>query len=156
MGSIFQKIRSILDRYRARHHWNHQKGHPVKIGFLVHNIATVDCFVPLIRNMGKDNRFAVCVASINKKFPGDKNYAGEEAVHQELDRLGIKHIRLNMQDSMEGNKILRQTGLDVVFRQSPWEKDIEEGYRIPNLDFALQCYTPYYGVHFIDEDEVGS
>lgn len=153
MSRILQKIQSVLDRFKANHHWNHRKGQPVKVGFLIHNIATVDCFMPLIRSMESDNYFEVYVASINKKFPGDKDYEGEETVHSELKRLGINHIRLNMPDSMAGNRKLRQARLDVIFRQSPWEIDIEEGYRIPNLDFALQCYTPYYGVHFIDEDD---
>lgn len=153
MVSFLRKIQSAIDRFKAKHHWNHQKGQPVKVGFLVHNIATVDCFIPIIRNLEADERFEIFVASINKKFPGDKNYAGEEIVHRELDRLGIGHIRLNMLDSMEGNRILRRARLDVIFRQSPWEVDIEEGYRIPNLDFALQCYTPYYGVHFNHADD---
>ena len=153
MFRIFQKIQSKIDRIKAKKHWNHKKGQPIRVGFLVHNIATMDCFIPLVRAFRMDSRFDVTVATTNKKFPGDTGYSGEEIVHRELDRLGIDHIRLNMVDSYRGCAVLRAKRLDVIFRQSPWEMDIEEGYRVPNLDFALQCYTPYYGVHFITEDD---
>lgn len=125
-------------------------GQPVSVIFLVHNVTTLDCFLPLISKMLEDVRFRVRIASLNKKFPGDDIYNGEEAVHTELTRLGIEHIRLGMPDSMVGKSILKALNPDIIFRQSPWDDDIQEGYRTKNLGFTRLCYTPYYGIHIVD------
>lgn len=125
----------------------------VRVVFLVHNVTTLDCFIPLINKMLEDSRFEVQVASLNKKFPGDQAYIGEETVHRELLRLGINHIRLGMSDSMEGKGILKALRPDIIFRQSPWDDDIQEGYRTRNLKFCRLCYTPYYGIHIVDNGE---
>lgn len=130
-----------------------KKKQSIQIVFLVHNITTLDCIIPLINEMQQDSRFEILAASLNRKFPGDETYLGEDAVHQELVRLGIHHIRLGMPDSMEGRNILKRLKPDIIFRQSPWDDDIQEGYRTRNLGFSRLCYTPYYGIHIVDNDE---
>ncbi len=145
------KLGDFLSRFRIR--YLRKSGQKIRVAFLVHNVSTLDCFIPLMKEMGGDKRFEVLTASLNKKFPGDTVYAGEEIVHKELKRLAIEHIRLGMQDSMKGREILKAMKPDIIFRQSPWDDDIQEGFRTRNLLFCYLCYTPYYGIHIVDNGE---
>ena len=145
------RLIDFLSRFRIK--YLRKAEQKIRVIFLVHNVSTLDCFIPLMNEMDGDNRFEILTASLNKKFPGDTAYAGEESVHQELDRLGIEHIRLGMQDSMKGRNILKAMKPDIIFRQSPWDDDIQEGFRTRNLLFCYLCYTPYYGIHIVDNGD---
>ncbi len=58
----------------------------------------------------------------------------------------------------EGLDYLKSIYPDVIFRQSPWERDIDEEFSIERLRFSKVCYAPYYGIqflrHFTPEDPV--
>ena len=123
--------------------------------FLIHNVATLDSIILILQKLRQLPEFDVIVASINRKFPGDNGFGGEEDTHLELDKMGIDHIRLNMDDSWEALKIIKLFHPGVIFRQSPWDNDIPEAFSTANLSFARLCYTPYYGVH-ITKDPEGS
>ena len=126
----------------------------IKIIFIVHNIATIDCLVPLIRLMFLHSRFEVVVFSIPKHFPGDNGFNGEDVVHNALEDFGIAHRRLNFKDDFDGLKILKKLKPDIIFRQSPWDADIPEAYSTHNLNFCQLCYIPYYGVHITDAGDL--
>ena len=81
-----------------------------------------------------------------------------ESQHIALQSLGIEHLRFEKLNPGEGLDYLKSIYPDVIFRQSPWERDIDEEFSIERLRFSKVCYAPYYGIqflrHFTPEDPV--
>ncbi|WP_370846551.1 hypothetical protein [Parasutterella sp.] len=127
-------------------------GNIKKIVFLVHNIASIDALLPIIKEAKKRGHTTI-VITINNTFNKNGGLGSEELQHKELLKLGIEHLRFGNIDSMLGLEYLKLIAPDVLFRQSPWDADIEEGYRTKNLRFTRLCYTPYYGVQIVDKFE---
>lgn len=115
----------------------------IKCVFLVHAIESFDAIFGVWDAMRNDNRFDPLVVSINRKFPGDTEYRGEDETSAALDLRGIEHIRLGMEPSFIGLNILRALAPDVIFRQSQWEPDVPEAFRTQNINFARLCSVPY-------------
>lgn len=128
----------------------------VKIVFLISNIDAWISICDVISLALQSEHFDVIICSIPKKFPGEKNYGGEEKVHDFLKRQNVKHIRLNMQDSWAALDILRALAPDVLFRQSQWDRDYDIGLRSDVLAFTRLAYISYEiinqteNVHFDD------
>lgn len=127
-------------------------GNLKKIVFLVHNIASIDALVPIIKEAKKRGHTTI-VITINNTFDENGESGSEELQHKGLLKLGIEHLRFGNIDSMLGLEYLKLIAPDVLFRQSPWDADIEEGYRTRNLRFTRLCYTPYYGIQIVDKFE---
>lgn len=123
-----------------------------KIVFLVHNIASIDALLPIIKEAKKRGHITI-VITINNTFDENGEIGSEEQQHNGLLKLGIEHLRFGNIDSMLGLEYLKLIAPDILFRQSPWDADIEEGYRTKNLRFTRLCYTPYYGVQIVDKFE---
>ena len=116
-----------------------------KVLFLVHNINTIDCFIPVINAMKKHPRFKVIVASIKRHFLGDKVFGMEDETSNALSKLNIEHLRLNYQEPAYLLDAIIRIHPHFIFRQSPWDADIEPTFAINNLSFAKVCYIPYFG-----------
>lgn len=138
-------IRNTLDAVSRKQH-EIQKGR-LTIIFLVHHIASVDSILTVIWESQKRGHNTIVVSIKNLYSSAEKDIIlSEEKNHQGLTALGIEHIRFGAIDSIKGLELIKLMNPDYIFRQSPWDYDIEEGYRSNNLRFAKLCYTPYYGV----------
>jgi hypothetical protein len=111
--------------------------------FLVHAIESWDAQIDLFHAMQNDQRFEPIVVSINRQFPGDTLYRGEEETSAALHDAGIPHIRLGMEPSWPALDILRALEPDVIFRQSQWEGDVPPAFATTRLNFARICSVPY-------------
>lgn len=111
--------------------------------FLVHAIESWDAQIDLYEAMLADARFEPLVASINRRFPGDDGFGGEDQTSAALDAAGVRHIRLGMEPSWPALDIMRALQPDVVFRQSQWEIDVPPAFATPRLNFARICSVPY-------------
>ncbi|WP_237152551.1 hypothetical protein [Oryzibacter oryziterrae] len=118
-------------------------GQRIRCVFLVHAIESWDAQVDLYEAMRDDARFDPIVASINRHFPGDAGFAGEDRIHEELERAGVPHIRLGMANSFQALDILRALAPDVIFRQSQWCNDLPPAFHASRLNFARICSVPY-------------
>ncbi|UDJ85488.1 hypothetical protein IRM71_07485 [Erwinia amylovora] len=117
--------------------------------FLVHNITAWDSLSPVYKAMRDDSSFHPTVASINKKFPGEVCFGGEDVVHEKLIEQNIEHIRLNSDDSYEDLDILKTINPDVIFRQSQWDADIPPAFASQEINFAHLAYVPYEIMNFL-------
>ncbi len=111
--------------------------------FLVHAIESWDAQIDIYEAMLEDDRFDPLVVSINRQFPGDSGFRGEEETSAALDAAGIAHIRLGMEPAWPGLDILRALQPDVIFRQSQWEPDVSPAFATARLNFARICSVPY-------------
>jgi hypothetical protein len=109
----------------------------------VHAIESWDAQIDLYEAMLLDDRFEPLVVSINRRFPGDAGYGGEAQTSAELEKAGVRHIRLGMEPSWPALDILRALQPDVVFRQSQWEQDVPPAFATSRLNFARICSVPY-------------
>ncbi|ADP12972.1 conserved hypothetical protein [Erwinia sp. Ejp617] len=117
--------------------------------FLVHNISAWDSLSPVYEAMQADNSFYPTVASINKKFPGEVNFGGEDIVHEKLSEQNIEHIRLKSENSYEDLDIIKTINPDVIFRQSQWDADIPPAFSSEELNFCHLAYVPYEIMNFL-------
>lgn len=115
----------------------------IRCVFLVHAIESWDALMGVYHAMRADPRFEPIVLSINRKFPGDATYQGEETTSSNLTRLGIPHLRVGMQETPTALAALRAFAPAVIFRQSQWEEDVPPAFRIDQLAFAKICSLPY-------------
>lgn len=111
--------------------------------FLVHHVEAIDAVADVCIEMKRCADFEVIVLSIPKRFPGSNSFGGEDAVHKGLDALGIEHIRFHVQNDDDGCKLLQLLRPDFVFRQAPWDNDIQPGFAADRLHFTKVCYIPY-------------
>jgi hypothetical protein len=109
------------------------EGQRIRCVFLVHVVEAWDALSDVYQAMLEDERFEPLVATIHRRFPGDKGYGGEEITSKALSEAGVRHLRLGMSDSMEALDILKSFGPDVIFRQSHWDNDVPPGFRTPEL-----------------------
>ena len=118
-------------------------GPRIRCVFLVHAIESWDAQIDVYEAMRQDARFDPLVASINRRFPGDAGFGGEEQTSAALTEAGIPHIRLGMEPSWPALDILRALQPDVIFRQSQWETDVPPAFATSRLGFARICSVPY-------------
>lgn len=143
-------IRNTLDVVSRKQH-EIQKGR-LTIIFLVHHIASIDSILTIIWESQRRGHNTIVVSIKNLYSSTEKERSlSEEKNHQGLTALGIEHIRFDSIDSNKGLELIKLMNPDYIFRQSPWDYDIEEGYRSNNLRFAKLCYTPYYGIQIIKD-----
>jgi len=116
---------------------------PIRSVFLVHAIESWDALADVYEAMLDDPRFDPIVATINRHFPGDSSYGGVEKTSEALTAMGVRHLRLGMQDSYEALDILRALQPEIIFRQSHWEGDVPPGFRTQEIGFARICAIPY-------------
>ena len=130
-----------------------RKDKKIRIAFLIANIHAWASVGSLIEAMLHDDTFEVSVFSINKRFPGQSDFSGEEAVHQFLDEKNIAHIRLGMPNSFHGLEIVYSFAPDIIFRQSQWEADYPPAFNSKYLGFAKLITIPYELVNFLQVAE---
>lgn len=135
LEKLSQKVEALKDR--------------ISCIFLVHNISAWDSLSPVYHAMLNDDDFEPVVMSINKKFPGEVSFAGEEAVNNYLTSVNIKHIRLKSEDSYEDLEIIKALNPDVIFRQSQWDPDIPPAFSTDELKFSHLAYVPYEIMNFL-------
>ncbi len=114
-----------------------------KVLFLVNNINAWHAIGGIVSELSQIDEVEVIVASINKKFPGQSSYDGENEVHSFLEEKGIHHIRLGMQDSYQALDILVSISPDVIFRQSQWDPDYPPALSSENLNFTKLAIVSY-------------
>lgn len=117
--------------------------------FLVANINAWYAISTVIEEMKKRDCFDVIIASINKKFPGQEEYSGEDDVHIFLKEKKIDHIRLGMKDSHQALDILISINPDIIFRQSQWDVDYPPGLSSTSLAFTRLALIPYEIVNLV-------
>jgi hypothetical protein len=117
---------------------------PVRCLFLVHNVESWDAYADIYDAMLKADDFKPSVATVNRWLAGPRGqYKDEHINHDELTRLNVPHIRLNMPNSYEGLDIIKALKPDIIFRQAPWEGTLPPGFAARELNFARLCYVPY-------------
>lgn len=122
----------------------------VRCLFLVHNISTWESLCSVYNLMLEDKLFEPIIATINKRFPGDDNYDGENELSEKLSLLGFAHIRMNSEDSFLDLEIIKLMAPDFIFRQSQWDNDIPPGFSTENLNFSHLLFIPYEIMNFLD------
>jgi hypothetical protein len=125
-------------------------GRRIKCLFLVHFIHSWDALADLYELMQKDSEFEPIVASLHRRYPNHETFYGEALVHEGLEKLGIPHIRLPMEDSFVALDIIKAIAPDIIFRQTPWDADIQPAFYAQELRFARLCYIPYYGLQITE------
>ncbi|MVX56477.1 hypothetical protein [Parasutterella muris] len=115
--------------------------------FLIHNIAAIDSILTVIHE-AKRRGHKVILISINNKFGSSEEpiYLSEEKNHKGLERLGLEHLRFGSISSHDGANLIKLLNPDFIFKQSPWDNDVEEGYSANNLSFSRLCYSSYFGI----------
>ena len=116
---------------------------PVRCIFLVHHVEALDALVDIYSEMRRAPDFEPIVLSIPRRFPGAGVFGGEEVVHGGLQALGIDHVRFHLQGDDSCGDVLRLLRPDIVFRQSPWDNDIQPGFSAERLRYTRLCYVPY-------------
>ena len=116
---------------------------PLRIAFLVHNVETWLSLRPVYSRMQDDARFEPVVFSIPRRFPGAEEFRDEDLTSAALSGAGVAHVRLNDTDPYRDLDRLRAHGIDAIFRQSHWSKDVPAAFDSLNLSFARQYYVPY-------------
>ncbi|WP_392553162.1 hypothetical protein RHO14_04660 [Orbus wheelerorum] len=120
-----------------------KKNEKICVLFLVNNLNAWYAIDELVRTLTLQYEFEVIVASLNKRFPGQDDYTGEEDVHLFLEEKNIKHIRLGMQDSYQALDIIMSISPDVIFRQSQWDPDYPPALSSENLHFTKLAIISY-------------
>ncbi len=140
-------VRGQLHAIKALGQLTYRKLAPVagriRCVFLVHSVDTWDALAGICEAMQSDDRFEPLVVTINRNYPGEQGFGGEDATSRALTKAGVKHLRLGMQDSFEGLAILQALMPDVIFRQSQWERDVPPAFRVSEMSFAKICFVPY-------------
>ena len=121
----------------------------LKIVFLIHHIAAIDAILPIIQEAKCRGHATICI-TIKNNFKKNNEYGGEEDIHNGLSLLGIPHLRFANISSIEGLSLLKAINPDYIFKQSPWDDDVEYGYRSQQIMFSKLCYTPYYGIQITE------
>ncbi|MGP4690655.1 hypothetical protein [Agrobacterium cavarae] len=115
----------------------------IRCVFLVHMIESWDAQVDVYYAMKNDPRFDPVVVSINRAFPGDKAYGGEEIVSRALSAMKIEHVRIGMHNPDEAREMLSYLAPDIIFRQSHWDRDYPPAFYTSELSVARLCIVPY-------------
>ena len=132
-----QKIRETVDTTRgtvsliSRDQKNSQK--KLRIIFLIHHIAVIDSLLTIIHEAQKRGHDSIVITIKNNFATNGEVNKTEESNHMGLEALGIKHLRFGSIDSYEGLELIKHLNPDYIFRQSPWDNDIEKGYSAKNL-----------------------
>ena len=116
---------------------------PIRCVFLVHSIAMWDALADVYETMARDSRFYPIVISLHSRLLGMGGFGGEADVSQAFLRLGVPHLRFDMEDSFQGLAILKSLAPDVIFRQQQWDGDIAPGFATGELTFSRLCLVPY-------------
>ncbi|MCL2736617.1 MAG: hypothetical protein FWD75_08335 [Propionibacteriaceae bacterium] len=127
----------------------HRVGKPFHVLFLIHHVGAWASVAPVIQRLSQDPDFIVTAASIGPKFRG-RSSAGTRVVDEELDRMGVTHIRLPIPQVHQSLRIIEALSPDVIFRQSQWDQDYEDAFKIPSLDFTRLCYIPYETMNLLE------
>ncbi|NVP55655.1 CDP-glycerol glycerophosphotransferase family protein [Mycoplana rhizolycopersici] len=116
---------------------------PVRCAFIVHSIPMWDALSDVHAAMLQDERFDPVVISINSTPLGRGAFEGEPDVSRALDKLGVHHLRFNMEDSYAALDILKALRPAVIFRQQQWDACLPPAFHTPELTFARLCLVPY-------------
>ncbi len=115
---------------------------PIRVLFVIHNLNTWTSVAELIRRLDAHPMFEAIVASVNKRFPGEENWSGENAVHHFLSAQNVAHLRFNLPDD-ELRAAIFALAPAVLFRQSQWDNDYPPALRSEQLFFTRLAIVPY-------------
>ena len=118
------------------------KGAPIRCVFLVHMAEAWNVLAPVYEAMRKSDDFKPIAITCPRAMPPDWQYAAEDDNHEELARLGVPHLRFNMNEN-EALDLLKTLAPDLLFRQQPWDKMIQGAFATMELSFTRLCYIPY-------------
>ncbi|WP_283603020.1 CDP-glycerol glycerophosphotransferase family protein [Serratia proteamaculans] len=124
--------------------------------FLIHNMNTWHSVANLYHELSADADLQVIIASIPRSFPGVDGYMGEDETSNSLARIGIHHMRITTSDDNQIATILTTLSPDIIFRQSPWDNDIPDGFSAEKINFAKICYVPYYAINIVESMSSGT
>jgi len=114
----------------------------IKCIFLVNAMHIWDALSGIYEAMLADDEFDPVIITI----PGVHD---EELAHRSLTHMGLDHIRLTM-PGHEALAILKNLAPHVIFRQTPWDEELNPAFHAESLSFARLCYVPYYGLQVIE------
>ncbi|WP_304423118.1 CDP-glycerol glycerophosphotransferase family protein [Turicimonas muris] len=127
-----------------------------RIAFLIHNIAAIDALLPVINEAKRRQHYVFLIAIRNNFKLGGRNE--KESQHLALSEMKLEHLQFETLSPGKGLEYLKALRPDVIFRQSPWDADIDDEFSTEYLRFSKICYTPYYGVqllkHFSPKDAI--
>jgi hypothetical protein len=123
----------------------------VRCLYLVHHIEAWDSLAGLYEKMRDSTDFVPTVATLPRREPGGASFGEEPANHAGLDRLEVPHIRLIDRDPYNDLGLVKTLNPDIIFRQSPWDRDVPDAFHPRHLGFARLCYVQYGGFHLIQE-----
>ncbi|WP_400995363.1 hypothetical protein [Agromyces sp. GXQ0307] len=125
-------------------------GGQVRVVLLVHYPEAWASLEGVYWALEEDDRFAVTVASVPRRFPGADRFAGEDLTHDALTANGVPHIRLNFSDSFESLDVVRALRPHLVFRQSQWDADVPPAFSSKALGFTRLCLVPYETMNLVE------
>lgn len=126
------------------------EGGTVRVVLLVHYPEAWPSLESVYRALDADDRFAVTVASIPRRFPGADQFDGEQATHAALSAHGVPHVRLNFADAFESLDVVRALRPHLVFRQSQWDDDVPAAFSSRALSFTRLCLVPYETMNIVE------
>lgn len=126
-------------------------GQPIRVGFLVHNYEAWGALRRIHALMVADDRFDPVVFTIPRRFPGADTFRDEDGNSAGLTAEGVAHVRLNDPEPSVDVSRIKSFDLEVIFRQSHWQKDVPGVFRTDLLSFAKQYYVPYAITSLITE-----
>lgn len=127
----------------------------IKVVFLVHHIEAWDSLADVFQAMHEADDFEPLVVSINRRFPGEREFGFEPVIHEKLSQSRVPHLRLGMQDSYQALDLIKAMDPDIIFRQSQWDGDVPPAFHTNELRFARLCYVPYGVLAMIRTQDVG-
>ncbi|AYO37371.1 CDP-glycerol glycerophosphotransferase family protein [Serratia sp. P2ACOL2] len=134
---------------------NHRNKTPTVL-FLIHNMNTWYSVANIYYALSADPYLNVIIASIPRSFPGVDGYTGETETSNSLAKIGVNHMRVSTSNDKDIATILTTLAPDVIFRQSPWDNDIPDGFSAEKINFAKICYIPYYAINIVKNMSSGT
>lgn len=116
----------------------------IRIGFLIHATEIFSALEPIIRKLQTlSSLFELYFFAIPRNYTGHRgDYSGANIPFQML-RERYSNVTILDGNSRKDLMLLKQLGMDFIFRQSPWDHHIPAIFSSQNLAKFNLCYVPY-------------
>lgn len=137
INSVDKKINSLIMLSNITNHKNN-----VQVVFLLHNLNSWYSLCEIYDNFCKIDQVKVSIIIIEKE---NSPYCAAKF----LKEMGMNFIDLSNSDVYQIYSILASIDPSVVFRQSPWDDDVNEKFSAINLSNFKVVYIPYYSLNVV-------